>query len=55
MDKYIEQAEAKLLVLMEGLSIQHLDEFLRDAKIGDYRKLGELYYQRAKEKKSNND
>ena len=50
MDKqYIEQAEAKLLVLMEGLAIQSMEEFLKRAKIGDYRKLGEMYYERAKE------
>ena len=50
MDKqYIEQAEAKLLVLMEGLAIQRMEEFLKRAKIGDYRKLGEMYYERAKE------
>ena len=52
MDKqYIEQAEEKLLVLMEGLAIQNLGEFLRRAKIGDYRNLGEQYYQRMKELK----
>lgn len=50
--QHIEQAEEKLLVLMEGLAIQSMDEFLGRAKIGDYRKLGELYYERAKEGQS---
>jgi len=51
---HIESAEAKLLVLMEGLCIQDLERFINLAKIGDYRKLGEQYYERMKELKSQN-
>ena len=46
-NQHIEQAEEKLIVLMEGLSIQNMDEFLRRAKIGDYRNLGKRYYRAA--------
>jgi hypothetical protein len=45
----IEDAGPKLILLMEGLEIENIDDFIRRAKLGDYRNLGRIYYQRAKE------
>ena len=39
----------KLKAFMEGLEINKIDEFMINAKIGDYRKLGEVMSKRIKE------
>lgn len=38
----------KMKALLEGLEIRHIEKFMRLAKTGDYRNLGEQYVKAAK-------
>lgn len=44
----MKNAKEKILALLEGLDISNPDDFLEDAKVGDYRNLGKRYFAAAK-------
>ena len=41
--------ELKIKALLEGLEIQNIEKFMREAKVGDYRNLGGAYVSAVRE------
>lgn len=39
----MKEYELKIKALLEGLEIQNIEKFMREAKVGDYRNLGKAY------------